>query len=137
MFCPECKTEYRPGFIHCSDCNVDLVESILEPDHGSDLELHGVWEGQDQSECVSICKRLRAAEIPFKVIQNHQLYLKRLDENFKIGVPLKFSSKAKEIIEEPWSDFTDEVEDQRNVELSADDTPNTHGPENDNLNLGD
>ena len=25
MFCPQCKAEYRPGFTHCSDCDVDLV----------------------------------------------------------------------------------------------------------------
>lgn len=28
MFCPKCKVEYRQGFIHCSDCDVDLVYSL-------------------------------------------------------------------------------------------------------------
>ena len=32
MFCPLCKAEYRPGFTRCSDCDVDLVETLpLEP----------------------------------------------------------------------------------------------------------
>ena len=26
MFCPQCCVEYRPGFTHCTDCDVDLVE---------------------------------------------------------------------------------------------------------------
>ena len=26
MICPECGCEYREGFTHCSDCDVDLVE---------------------------------------------------------------------------------------------------------------
>ena len=32
MFCPVCRAEYRPGFSHCSDCRVDLVEAIPKPD---------------------------------------------------------------------------------------------------------
>jgi hypothetical protein len=27
MFCPKCGAEYREGFTHCADCNVDLVAS--------------------------------------------------------------------------------------------------------------
>jgi hypothetical protein len=30
MFCPQCQAEYRPGFTHCSDCEVELVECIPE-----------------------------------------------------------------------------------------------------------
>ena len=29
-FCPNCKCEYRPGFVRCSDCDVELVESLSE-----------------------------------------------------------------------------------------------------------
>ena len=28
MFCPECLTEYRPGFTRCSDCDMALVHEI-------------------------------------------------------------------------------------------------------------
>jgi len=28
MFCPKCGAEYRAGFTHCSDCDVDLVEEL-------------------------------------------------------------------------------------------------------------
>jgi len=28
MFCPKCKAEYREGFTHCLDCDVDLVASL-------------------------------------------------------------------------------------------------------------
>jgi putative signal transducing protein len=30
MFCPDCRAEYRPGFTHCVDCDVDLVELLPE-----------------------------------------------------------------------------------------------------------
>lgn len=26
MWCPECHTQYRDGFIHCADCDVPLIE---------------------------------------------------------------------------------------------------------------
>jgi len=28
MFCPQCKAEYRVGFVRCSDCHVDLVDYL-------------------------------------------------------------------------------------------------------------
>ncbi len=32
MFCPQCKTEYRFGFTHCSDCGTPLVNLMaVEP----------------------------------------------------------------------------------------------------------
>src|SRR5215831_14757155 len=32
MFCPQCKTEYRFGFTHCSDCSTPLVNLMaVEP----------------------------------------------------------------------------------------------------------
>ena len=29
-FCPSCKCEYRPGFIRCNDCGMELVENLSE-----------------------------------------------------------------------------------------------------------
>ncbi len=29
MFCPQCKAEYRVGFVRCSDCSVELVDHLL------------------------------------------------------------------------------------------------------------
>ena len=37
MFCPQCKAEYRPGFIRCSDCDIELVDHLPEEQH-NDLE---------------------------------------------------------------------------------------------------
>lgn len=41
MWCPKCKNEYRPGIGRCSDCNVNLVESLdnLPPEHDLSGEL--------------------------------------------------------------------------------------------------
>jgi hypothetical protein len=31
MFCPVCESEYREGFSHCADCDVDLVDTLASP----------------------------------------------------------------------------------------------------------
>lgn len=36
-FCPSCGSEYRVGFTHCRDCDVDLVES-LPKEHVPELD---------------------------------------------------------------------------------------------------
>jgi len=28
MHCPQCRAEYRAGFIRCSDCDVELVDHL-------------------------------------------------------------------------------------------------------------
>lgn len=29
-FCPKCHSEYRPGFTRCTDCDLELIESLPE-----------------------------------------------------------------------------------------------------------
>lgn len=28
MYCPKCKTEYREGYTHCTDCGCDLTDTL-------------------------------------------------------------------------------------------------------------
>ena len=97
MFCPECKSEYRPGFTHCSGCDVDLVAELPKPQTDVILNsLKKVWTGKDQERCVLLCKTFNAANIPFKVDQRRR-YLKGVDENGKIAVPSEFFEEARTI----------------------------------------
>src|SRR5580692_12909350 len=80
MFCPDCKSEYRPGFTHCSDCDVDLVAALPGPQsHASLSKLKRVWAGKNQERCVELCKKFKAAGISFTVDQRRRQYLKALD----------------------------------------------------------
>jgi len=60
--------------------------------------LKSVWSGKDQDRCVTLCERLRAAGIPFKVSQSRRQYLLSVDERYRIGVPAEFFNEAKEVI---------------------------------------
>jgi hypothetical protein len=42
MFCPQCKAEYRPGFLKCSDCDIPLVDELpadpIHPEPRSEID---------------------------------------------------------------------------------------------------
>lgn len=42
MFCPECRAEYRPEFIRCSDCDVPLVKHLSVTHNDADEQISGV-----------------------------------------------------------------------------------------------
>lgn len=45
MFCPICKSEYREGFATCSDCHVELVAQLPEPDSPPAYRI--LWSGEN------------------------------------------------------------------------------------------
>jgi len=124
MLCPNCKATYRVGFTHCPDCDVELVDSLPGP--GSDADPLGgnlttVYTTDSEDDCVGICENLRKAGIPFKVLQHEQQFLKDLDTHFAIEVPPGLREQAQELIKQGQSDFSDTEEDQRIMELPAED----------------
>ena len=44
MFCPQCKTEYRVGFLRCSDCDVELVDHLPVHDSSAETQLPRSFE---------------------------------------------------------------------------------------------
>jgi hypothetical protein len=70
MFCPQCKAEYRRGFTHCVDCDVDLVYE-LDPSgpmaRATSDDFRVIWRGIDQTSCVNVCYQLRDQGIAYKV----------------------------------------------------------------------
>jgi hypothetical protein len=68
MFCPKCKTEYRPGFSTCSDCGADLVEKLesKKPErpvkNATGPEL--LWTGTNPAIRAAILSALDDADIP-------------------------------------------------------------------------
>src|SRR5690349_12397475 len=118
MFCPRCKSEYRTGFTHCADCDVDLVESLPQTPSDSDdavladENLQDLWKGEDESVCLDICRDLRAAGIPFHVVQRSWEFVKGMDPAFRIRVPQDSYSPAQEILDKAGFDLTYDAEEQ-------------------------
>jgi hypothetical protein len=71
MFCPRCKSEYRWGFIRCSDCDVELVDH-LPSEHQNSVDSPNpslnnfvvITTARDSIEEGQICSFLQANGIP-------------------------------------------------------------------------
>lgn len=67
MICPNCETEYREGFTHCNDCDLDLVDTAVsreeEPQPG--MKLVKVYEGGNAAVLPLVESLLRDASIEF------------------------------------------------------------------------
>ena len=73
MFCPVCKYEYRRGFTHCNDCDVDLVDALPSEEVDHKLRTPAdemdsptlLWKGASGGTFSAITAALDAAKIPY------------------------------------------------------------------------
>jgi hypothetical protein len=126
MYCPECGSEYREGFVQCADCEVPLVETPpqeQEPEH-PDVNFVTVLETGDPGEIALAESILLEAQIPYfkKGDQIQDLFaLGRLPFGFNpITGPVEF-----QVAEENVDAAHDALEELRNVDLSEPETPET------------
>src|SRR5579862_2357131 len=66
MFCPTCGGEYREGFTHCDDCDVDLVETLPPPpvEHAGPSGLETIFGTGDPVALMTARSLLEEAGIP-------------------------------------------------------------------------
>ena len=109
MYCPECSGEYREGFTHCADCDVDLVDSLPSPEEAPAGELVTVLETSDPGELAFMESLLRGAGIPFSTKGDHLQSLFALGAiggynavagPVSIQVPEEHAEAAAQILEE-------------------------------------
>jgi hypothetical protein len=124
MICPQCKAEYRPGFTHCADCDVDLVwESspdalasyeTPEPGDPSQDPFCSFWKGDDPRIHAELCSVLDESGIPHNTIfrRDHLFNLNNYAA-FEVGVPFSLYQKAELAIKDAFG--TDEGEEDDDV----------------------
>ncbi len=104
MFCPECRAEYREGFKVCSDCNVDLVDTLPpepEPEYIDYKEVLATYNPAD----VAFLKSLLESEgIQYFFKGEHFMYVRPLADPVRLMVRTDQVDEAVELL--------------RNVELS-------------------
>jgi hypothetical protein len=98
MYCPNCRSQYRPGVTSCNDCDVALVAELPPEEEPEFVDLVEVLSIADAGQISLIKSILEAEEIP---------YLPQ-GENFNLGrniavrflVPRDYLIQAREILED-------------------------------------
>lgn len=120
MICPQCKAEYRQGFTHCADCDVDLVwelpkaalelrtaETIGDPNEDPFCSF---WKGEDPRVHAELCTVLDEAGIPHHtVFRRDHLFNLRNFAAYEIGVPFSLFERAENAVKEAYG--TEDVGD--------------------------
>jgi hypothetical protein len=120
MICPLCKAEYRQGFTHCTDCDVDLVwelpKAAIEvrpeelPVDPNENPFCSFWKGEDSRVHAELCMVLDEAGIPHHTVfrRDHLFNLNNFAA-YEIGVPFSLFERAENAVKEAYG--TDDVGD--------------------------
>jgi len=112
MICPNCGAEYRQGFSHCVDCDVDLVDAapgalVAPPPDSSALENEDpfceFWRGDDARVRGELSDILAEESIPIRTFewQDHLFNRTRLPV-FRIAVPFSMFDRAEKAVAEAY-----------------------------------
>lgn len=108
-YCPECHDEYRPGFTHCVDCEVPLVDELPEPPETDETTTEPpvvVYETHDHTEADVLRSKLEFHDIPAALsgeLAPRSLWSPVSTNLFgpiRISVPADQADQAREILEE-------------------------------------
>jgi hypothetical protein len=139
MYCPNCKSEYRPGFTRCSDCQLDLVWELPQGGVGAQHtdawgQVHDTvpgqpgdpnsdpfcsfWKGDDARVHADLCQVLDEAGIPHNTVfrRDHLFNLSNYAA-YELGVPFSLFERAENAVKEAYG--TDEVPVQDAAELQG------------------
>ena len=107
MICPQCEGEFREGIAVCPDCEVKLVDALIEPEH--DLEpFETVYETGETAVLPVVKSLLEGSDIPF-LIRNEEalglfpaegigLMIDPRSHAAEVQVPARFAAAARELL---------------------------------------
>ena len=106
-WCPKCKSEYREGFTHCSDCDTELAEANPQDQEdllGEDVEwvfLRNFSESETyviatflEEEGIPVLKQRKEAGGYLKVSAGMSIF------GVDLYVPSEYLNRAKELLDE-------------------------------------
>jgi hypothetical protein len=109
MFCPVCKSEYRPGFTECSDCGVPLVETLDETSAATDNAPEPktavlLWSGTSVEAEGAINRALEEAKIPHHSISHGAVYAIFVHERDRDAARAALEDAKQRLLTQPTDD---------------------------------
>jgi hypothetical protein len=85
-WCPNCNAEYQEGYTECSDCGVELVESLEE-----EIELVPFFQAEDKKIAEKLVSYLKYSNMPSEMSysEEHEVYL--------VNIPPRMEKEAKKL----------------------------------------
>lgn len=109
MFCPVCKYEFRRGFTHCNECDVDLVDALPpeeEVDHTAPTAAATLdhptllWSGASGAIYSALTHALDEADIPYnKEELDARLVFTSQHGDLEVWVPVSNLPQAQPILQ--------------------------------------
>ena len=99
MFCPKCRTEYRPGFTRCADCGVELTETLPpepEPQYVVYEEILATFNAGD----IAIIKSILDAEEITYYFRGDHLTLRPMADVARLMVKKEEADMARELLQD-------------------------------------
>lgn len=101
MYCPNCRSEYREGFTHCSDCDVDLVAALPPDKRSHDVNPVKVYETGDASIIPLVQSLLEDAGIEYEVLNTARQYVTNSQLGYaEFWVPEDRAEEARAVLAE-------------------------------------
>ena len=106
MFCPQCKAEYREGFIICAPCHTKLVESLPEDPPLEYVEYEEILGTYNAADIAIIKSILDAEKITYFFQGEHFTYMRPLADPARLLVKKDQAEAARELLSELELSYT-------------------------------
>lgn len=102
MFCPQCRAEYREGFHICSDCQIELVETIPPlPEPGPEfVKFTEILATYNPADVVFLKSLLDSEGIQYFFKGEHFMYMRPLADPVRLMVRQDQVDDAEELIKD-------------------------------------
>ena len=84
MFCPKCRSEYRPGFEQCKDCGIALVAVLPNTSFG--ISGHSVWDEPESLETPDTLESLTAEFAQIVWVDSEFLFLREESDSLILEI---------------------------------------------------
>ncbi len=98
MFCPKCRAEYREGFTVCADCEIDLVDVLLEVEKPEFIDFKEVLTTYNPGDVAFIKSLLESEGIKYFFKGENFMYVRPLADPVRLMIRADQVEEAVELL---------------------------------------